>query len=148
MIQIKENLPKTRKTQLLFSLTFLLIAFTSCKKDLNTDIPSEEVLEFQNLSVSPDFDWKSTRSLEVKVEGVDLNGRSITNQLSIFDENGKELFSAWQEMSANTSIDLVVPSKDEYITVSYGSIRHTLLIDNNTVVFNFLDQTEDEEDDE
>ena len=123
-------------------IAIVLLSLTSCKKDLlekvtpnSQDEPSNS---FKQMKVGPDFDWKSSKEITLKIEGLNtiapINGTFIVSSL----DNKIIFYQALQPMNLSMTTKFVVPNHIKELSVSFGTIQKVYPTQNNAIDFNYL----------
>ncbi len=97
-----------------------------------------------DLVVPHDFDWKTSRDVQVTVTGIPV-ARDFLSALAITDPDGKQIFSASYSLRDTLSISLNVPVAINELTLTYGSRTIKGKVEDGKVLFSFLqkDDTSD-----
>ncbi|NPD44279.1 MULTISPECIES: LruC domain-containing protein [unclassified Lentimicrobium] len=121
-------------------ILFIAVLFTSCTKELSTTnedpiITSETTLEELNIPI--DFDWKTTKTLEVQLLLPESAGLARTKITSV---DGSKLYfkgypSDTTQKALNTKI--TVPAYLEVLKVSNGMTESFVDIQGNTLYHDF-----------
>ena len=132
------------------SIIAVIAIFTlaSCKKTLMDRVtpPSDpnKVSQFNQIKASGSFDWKTTKSIGLTVQGLQTQA-PIVRTLSVTSADGKTIFfNVSQAMDQNLSATLTIPSNVEEVMVNYGTItkKYSTLVGN--ILFDFMPPVEPE----
>ncbi len=143
IMQIMKN---KRFRKLLFS-AFIICTVASCDVEevVADDIDPINQNGMKSLVVDDSFDWSTSKDYTINFKGNPI-GTTIERPLEIKIENGDVIRRVNISLSDNVSINLRVPSKDENLILSWGSLEKTLTLEeSNTIDFTFIEPDVDEE---
>jgi hypothetical protein len=112
-----------------------LLALASCQKD--PIIKPEKPTSIEELKISASFDWKTTQKVRVQVQGLQVPVE-VKRTIVISDGQKVQFYKGLQDINANVTYDLVIPAYLKELTISFGTISKTLMIQNGNVVFNYI----------
>lgn len=123
-------------------IVIVLLGLTSCKKDLLEKVtpPTQDQTSnsFTQMKVGPDFDWKSSKEITLKIEGLNTIA-PIKETFTVSSLDNKIIFyQALQPMNVSLTTKFVVPNHIKELSVSFGSIKKVYPTQNNTIDFNYL----------
>lgn len=118
----------------------LIVILPSCLPDA---IEDEPILEdgISTLSASPTFDWATTTSVEVKVNGLALPV-DISRRLTLKTADGNIFYANSHNMKEDLTLRFSLPNHVEQIIMVYGTLEKTQEINNREVVFDYIVETE------
>lgn len=125
-----------------YLIAIVLLGLTSCKKDLLEKVTPttsvEKTTTFNQVKANQNFDWKSSKEITLKIEGLQtiapVNGTFTVKSL----DNKIIFYQAMQSMSQSMTTTFVVPNHIKEISVSFGSIQKVYYTQNNHIDFNYL----------
>jgi len=125
-----------------YLIAIVLLGLTSCKKDLLEKVTPttsvEKTTTFNQVKANQNFDWKSSKEITLKIEGLQtiapVNGTFTIKSL----DNKIIFYQAMQSMSQSMTTTFVVPNHIKEISVSFGSIQKVYNTQNNHIDFNYL----------
>ena len=123
----------------------LMVVVTSCKKN-DTPDNNNEVKGMDNLLISSDFDWKTTKTLDVVIT---LPEENSSENVRIFSTTGEELYYTGYVNSGNVlTTKVTIPTSESEVLVIYGfddlfepqtiEANGSIVIDYNTLKSNSL----------
>ncbi len=118
----------------------ILLLFSSCMDDfdLNT-VPTKGAKSMDELKVSPDFKWNTSKTIEVKITGLPvLKDVSVTKSLLTVRNNKEVYYSGFHAINENNEMKIIVPSTIKDIQLTFGSILLDAKIIDNSVSFSFI----------
>ena len=89
------------------------------------------------LAASPTFEWSTTNSVEVKVNGLALPV-DISRRLTLKTSAGDIFYANSHSMSENLILQFSLPNHIEQIQMVYGSLEKIQDIQNRKVVFDYV----------
>lgn len=124
-----------------FQLALVLMTVTlwSCQDELTVQTTSNGAKDMSALRVSPDFDWTTSKAVEITITGLPTleNVESVKSTLTIKGQD-KLFYSGFHAMSENLTLKCVVPSTETTILLKFGSIEQEATIENNKVSFSYI----------
>jgi|688.fasta_scaffold807336_1 hypothetical protein len=123
-------------------IVIVLLGLTSCKKDLLEKVTptsqDETSNSFKQMKVGPDFDWKSSKEITLKIEGLNTI-TPIRETFTVSSLDNKIIFyQALQTMNVSLTTKFVVPNHIKELSVSFGTIKKVYNTQNNNIDFNYL----------
>jgi hypothetical protein len=118
---------------IIFALS-LVLTLASCSKE--EDIMDSEfntasqVEQFSDLQVSDNFDWNTSREVELTVNGLPTQ-LEINKLISVEDGSGNVLYTQVWKMSDTGKMRFSIPAHLSQINVRYGKIVKSLRISTN-----------------
>jgi hypothetical protein len=98
-------------------LMLLLVAFSSCQKE--PIVKPADPVNTKDLTISSDFDWRTSKIIEMTVVG--LTGLTISNVITISSTtDGSIYINDLLNMGEKYLIKFKVPSTETSLTVKYG----------------------------
>ena len=117
--------------KLIMLLVILSLFLCSCKKEFKEkEIPSD-TKTMVDLTISDDFNWKTTKDINVFLTSTSDNTVSICSQKG--DVYMKAFIKAGQEFDTK----ITVPSYEEEVDVICNNQNHKVSVANNNLVYNF-----------
>lgn len=134
---LKKQQNKMKKAVILMGI--LGLGLTSCKEDsTQTQAPSNDVSSFDELTVSPNFDWSTTKTIKINVDGLDGMQVTVSKIMSVEDMNGKVLFKKIVKMNEATTLEFDAPTWVEKVKVKYGDIEKEVEVSGTQGNFDFV----------
>lgn len=114
----------------------LLAMLPSC---LPESIEDQPILEdgVSTLVASPTFEWATTTSVEVKVNGLALPV-DISRRLTLKTADGDVFYANTHGITENLTLRFSLPNHIDQIQMVYGSLEKTQDIQNQNVVFDYI----------
>jgi len=100
--------------------------------DSNPD-PNQTVEEMDELSVSDSFDWKTSESVLLKVEGL-YNGT-----VKVKSMNGKTYYKEFHNMFTHVSTMITLPDKIDEVKIEYNGETATVPIVDKKIIHSFIE---------
>jgi len=131
-----KNLPIKLFSLLLFAMVLLTTA--GCKKELSNPGSDQVIDNPLELEVSNTFDWKTTRDLTLEVTGADLPVH-IRNTLQVKSTDEEKVYLKNQLfMDQDYTLHITIPSYENELLITYGSIRRIVDATPETIYFSFI----------
>jgi len=131
-----KNLPIKLFSLLLFAMVLLTTA--GCKKELSNPGSDQVIDNPLELEVSNTFDWKTTRDLTLEVTGADLPVH-IRNTLQVKSTDEEKVYLKNQLfMDQDYTLHITIPSYENELLTTYGSIRRIVDATPETIYFSFI----------
>lgn len=115
--------------------TIMLISFNSCQKpdllDKERGEQTETLKTMNDLVVGNEFDWKTTKDVQLKLTG-ETNGVVYINTI-----DGDNYHKALLISESEYVTKITVPSYVKELVLSYNGQSNTVAIDNSTVEYYF-----------
>jgi hypothetical protein len=131
----------------LFQLALIILAFTfvGCQDDIQIENTSIGAKNMSELKVSPDFDWSTSKLVEITITGLPALSdiAAVKSTLSIKGQD-KLFYSGFHSINENMTFNMAVPSTETKIQLKFGSIEQEATIENNKVSFSFIPTITDE----
>lgn len=119
----------------LIIVSAMFITFSACNKPSIIDEGSQEQIEetrtMDDLEVSADFDWKTTKDIQLKLSG---EGSGVVYVNTV---DGNNYHKALLNSQSDYVTKITVPSYVKELALSYNGQSNTVLIDNGLVEYNF-----------
>jgi hypothetical protein len=128
------------KSNILLLLMTLILVAGACTRDPESYTKQKST----DLVIPGDFDWKTSRDVQVNIDGLDLPVEFYST-LKIADPEGQTLFTANYNLQSDLSFTLTVPATLDSIILTYGSRTMKGAIEKGKVDFTFL-QKDDKSD--
>jgi len=119
----------------LVGLMFLAI-LPSCLPDSIEDQPIVEN-GISTLVASPTFEWATTKSVEIKVNGLALPV-DISRRLTLKTAGGDVFYANTHAITENLTLRFSLPNHTDQIQMVYGSLEKTQEVKNQKVVFDYI----------
>ena len=111
------------------SFILLAIGLLSCNKDLESDTAVQAVPEsFQEIKSSPSFDWETSTTISLTVQGIDLP-IALKYPLEVATPEGEVLYTAMWTMQDDEVFEIKVPSYLETLVFKWGSLEKSASIE-------------------
>ena len=123
----------------LLVVALVLLISVSCKKETETkvDVPSTPG-KFSEIKTDPNFNWSTTREVEVKVLGLKTE-MPIANTLVLSNkEKDANYYTGRHDMSESFTFKIVVPTRQDSMVLSFGSIQKTYGIQQASVEVDYI----------
>lgn len=122
----------------LLTMTLVLgitVGLSSCMKDDDnfSPDPNQTVEEMEELSVSDDFNWKTSESVLLKVKGL-YNGT-----VKVKDLNGKTYYKGFHNMFTHVSTMITLPDKIDEVKIEYNGETTTVPIVDKKIIHSFIE---------
>lgn len=114
----------------------LLVILPSCLPE-SIEEPILDDDETTTLVASPTFEWATTNSIEVKVNGLTLPV-DISRRLTLKTGAGDIFYANSHSISENLVLQFSLPNHIEQIKMVYGTLEKTQDIQNHKVVFDYV----------
>lgn len=115
----------------LFLLT--VVIFTSCRKEI-TPPPATTINELQAENT---FTWTTSQTVEVEITGLPTV-IPVQSTLTIFTEEGQEIYKVFHTMSENITCKVVIPASHQTLKLTFGSFVLTSTIEDHKARFSFI----------
>lgn len=112
-----------------FTLLIMLLGFSSCKKELSPVSPED--ITIQDIQVSADFDWKTTKDIQITVTGNDNGLLQVTNADDIPYQ--KVYLTGGQSYMMN----LTLPGYETAVKLKFMGEEVTLELTSNNLNYQF-----------
>jgi len=136
------NAMKSRKitTFSIFLFALLLMDGTGCRKELTITVPAPVVENPLELTVSNNFDWKTTRDITLEVTGITVPV-SIRNTLWVKSTDEEKVYLKNPLfMDQNYTLKFTIPAYETEVMITYGSIWKIVDATPEVIHFNYLSQ--------
>jgi len=120
----------------IFGLLLLLI-LPGCLPESIEDQPTVVGDGVSGLVASPEFEWATTKSVEVNVNGLALPVE-ISRRLTLKTGNGDVFYANSHAITENLTLQFFLPNHISQIKMVYGSLEKTQEILNQKVVFDYV----------
>lgn len=126
----------------MYRFVFLTMVFAlvlaSCKKEVSHPEPGNgNPVPMGELRIPDDFDWKTTRAVEVIVNGLE-NASDHRQTLYIESMNGAAFFKKRYAINENLNLRLEVPSDADQLNLRFGNLEKIIKIENNVARISFF----------
>ena len=123
----------------------MTVALSSCQDEFDIQTTSNGAKDMTALKVSPDFDWTTSKTVEITITGLPAltDVEAIKSTLSIKGQD-KLFYTGFHAINENLTLVLVVPSDETSIQLKFGSIEKDASIENNKVSFSLIPTITDE----
>ena len=118
-------------------MMFLVFFLSSCNKDLppSPENPDGKTAE---LTVTSDFDWKTSREITISVVGMKGVNPQVKNTLYVNSPAGSTYYKDLLFMNKDYSFKVTVPSTENSIVFKYGTKIKTVAISSDVVIFDYI----------
>jgi hypothetical protein len=117
---------------------FLLLAtLPACLPDAIEEQPIVVDNNTATLVASPTFEWTTTKSVEVKINGLGIPA-DISRRLTLKTDNGDVFYANSHAITENLTLQFFLPNHISQIKMVYGSLEKTQEILNQKVVFDYV----------
>jgi len=129
------------------NLTLILlvaIGLSSCKKSLlekvtpTSNPTSQKVANFNELTASDNFDWKTSKTINFTFKGFNTIVPAKGNLIVSSDDDKIVFDSGNHLMSENFTSSIQVPNHIKGLTIKFGSITKTFTTQSNSITFDCL----------
>lgn len=103
-----------------------LLTFTSCKK--TADSQNVGSVPFAKLAVNQQFNWASTKTINVKISGID--GANVVRRALLISSNAGSgvLYRGSYAMNENVTIPLTIPAAQDSIYLKLGNLQKSYAV--------------------
>ncbi|MBE0646155.1 MAG: hypothetical protein IH596_00055 [Bacteroidales bacterium] len=121
-------------------VSVLLVFFSGCKKEITTVDPGtnptiENPLE---LTVSNDFDWKTTRDITLEVTGLAVPV-NIRNTIMVKSSDEVKTYLKNQLfMNQDYTLNFTIPAYETAVVITFGSLNKVVDVTPDVIYFNYL----------
>lgn len=133
-------IPRFNRLQvMLFLFVFMTLLIAGCRKSIpSTDNNTSNIDALSRLSAPEDFDWKTSRTVSLRVTGLDVLA-GTKNTLRVSDTLGTTVFHAVRlDMGDNYQTELLLPADLASFRISFGSISKTVSVNAQQLEFNYI----------
>jgi len=119
-------------------ICFLFAAFllTGCMKDDFNDLKnSGGALKLEDVPISSDFDWATTKTIDVQIVGFKTS--EIVKSTLTLSAGDNIYYSGFHAISDTLNLKLQVPSATRELIMRFGAIEKTAPIVDSSVNFNY-----------
>jgi hypothetical protein len=113
----------------------VLLLLTSCLNEIGEKGP-QLATPVEGLQASSNFDWKTSREVEVTVTGLSID-LGVKRRLSLLSEDGTVFYSGTHSMSEDFVMGFELPNHVHQITMRYGNVDLKEEIAGSKVSFGF-----------
>lgn len=117
----------------IFPLLLILFAFstlTSCRKDRIADITPINT-DIKSIEVTDQFDWKTTKDVQVILEG------PVTSLVEIIGQEGFVYHKAYLIQNQLYDVNLTIPAFEKQLTIRYYGKLVTIDVDKTQLTYKF-----------
>lgn len=120
-------------------LVSMALLMAGCRKNVpTTDTGTSNIDALSRLSAPEDFDWKTSRTVSLRVTGIDLLA-GTKNTLRVSDTLGTTVFHAVRlDMGDNYQTELLLPADLNAFRISFGTISKTVAVTAQQLEFNYI----------
>ncbi len=121
------------------TLLFIVIIFslTACQKDwdqiVEEDQTNNEMTSMSNMVVSSDFNWKTTKDIDINLTGMDKD-----EVIYIKSVEGDVYQKAFVKSGIDYSTKITIPTYATEISVSYKGVLRNIPITDNEINYKFV----------
>jgi hypothetical protein len=123
-------------------IVLVIIGLSSCKKNLLEKVTptthNQKVTNFNELSASDNFDWKTSKKINFTFKGVNTISPAKGNLKISSDDDKIVFYSGNHLMSENFTQALQIPAHIKGLKVSFGTILKAFDTQSNNIVFDCL----------
>lgn len=118
---------------IVFLITLLsVVALSSCHKDpLTTPQPDEQIQNMSQLKVASDFNWKTTREVQVVVTGF------VNGLIEVSSAENALYHRAFLKQGQPLAMKLTLPSYEDKVFLNYMGQRIELKLTSNNLKYDF-----------
>jgi len=121
------------------TLLFIVIIFslTACQKDwdqiVEDNLTNEEVTSMSNMVVSSDFNWKTTKDIDINLTGMDKD-----EVIYIKSVEGDVYQKAFVKSGINYSTKITIPTYATEVNVMCKGVLTKIPISGNEINYKFI----------
>jgi len=121
------------------TLLFIVIIFslTACQKDwdqiVEDNLTNEEVTSMSNMVVSSDFNWKTTKDIDINLTGMDKD-----EVIYIKSVEGDVYQKAFVKSGINYSTKITIPTYATEVNVMCKGVLTNISISGNEINYKFI----------
>lgn len=127
----------------LFYLSLVVgLGLTSCSKDSDMsskDPSSTKATTLKEMTVPANFDWKTTHTVTINIEGVDVY-YDKPNQMVVKNSKGQVILTQSAKMTEDVTLRFELPQAEETVTVEYGSIVREVNVSSGSGSFSYMEE--------
>ena len=123
-----------KKTALL--LIVIIFSLTACQKDweqIEENQANEEITTMSDMVVGSDFNWKTTKDIEVKMTGLNNNEMIYIKSL-----DGDTYHKAFVNSGDSYSTKITIPTYASEVNVLYKGVLINIPISGNEITYKFI----------
>lgn len=131
--------------KILFFACVIVFTSVSCEVDeiddtnIDNQDPTTPEEGLENLSVSSSFEWATSTDYKINFQGLPVSSSSLIRPLIIRVKDGDVLRTLNITLSDDVTIDLRVPSREQTLVLSWGSLEKELNLDaSSSIDFTFI----------
>ena len=121
-------------TKRIFLLAIIIASFvTSCYKDDDEVNPSDDTIpqSMEELDVSQNFDWKTTKDIEIQLKG------SVNDVVKVKSSKGEYYLKAFLQSGDTYKSTITIPTYENEVTLVYGGTNYQVPIVDNEITYRF-----------
>lgn len=123
--------------KLLLLVIVVLFSLTACQKDWDQIVEdnqvNEEVTSMSEMVVSSEFDWKTTKDVDINFSGIDKN-----DVIYIKSIDGDVYLKEIVKSGVNYSTKITVPTYTSEVNVIYKGSLTNIPISDNVIAYKFI----------
>lgn len=108
-----------------------LILFSACRREIKKDINPVSMASMDELEVSSDFNWKTTKDYQITFSA------NNSNLLKVENDNGVVFQSAFLKADEPYKMKLNLPSYQKTVHLKFLNEDVVLKLDNTELEYNF-----------
>lgn len=112
----------------------ILVVLASCSKE---EITEPKVSKLNDLTAPAQFSWSTGKVVELEITGLPTN-IFFQSTLSIASLNGDIYYSGMYDLSKDLHAQLILPSTETEVIMSYGKLTKNLPIAGSKIVYSFI----------
>lgn len=112
-----------------FSIVLILLGFTRCRKELSQGNPEDKTIH--DIQVSEEFNWKTTRDLQLTLTG---NADGI---IEVANNQGIAYQKAYLTSGTPLLMKLTIPAWEDQIILKFSGQEVSLVLDADQLSYQF-----------
>lgn len=112
-----------------FSIELILLGFTGCRKELSQGNPEDKTIH--DIQVSEEFNWKTTRDLQLTLTG---NADGI---IEVANDHGIAYQKAYLTSGTPLLMKLTIPAWEDQIILKFSGQEVSLVLDADQLSYQF-----------
>lgn len=125
------------KGYLLLIISAIFLILTSCRKNSEDINPNPPAQTTNNLKVSGDFSWQTSKMITLELEGL-ATQVPYQSTLSVETGDGETCLQVNYKLSENLITSFSVPAKTSEVKLKYGNLEKTIIIQDDKVFYSFI----------
>lgn len=118
-----------KKMILIFAV--LTVVFSSCRKDFTEQEEQARTKTMVDLTIADDFNWKTTKDIEVKLSGTE------TTLVLINSTEGTTYHKGMLTADVDYNTKITIPTYVKEVELAYDEQVYKLTIENNKIEYTF-----------